>query len=66
MLGVSNHAIRRLIKDGILADEQVVPDAPYQIRANDLQNESVVDALARKGRPCRTKMENQPSMFSDT
>jgi hypothetical protein len=50
----------------ILAAEQVVPDTPYQIRARDLQNQSVVDALARKARPCRTKMENQPSMFSDT
>jgi excisionase family DNA binding protein len=37
MLGVSNHAIRRVIKDGILAAEQVVPDAPYQIRASDLR-----------------------------
>jgi hypothetical protein len=35
-LGVSNHQIRRLIKQGILAADQVVPDAPYQIRANDL------------------------------
>ena len=66
LLGVSHHAIRRVIKDGILAAEQVVPDAPYQIRASDLQNQSVVDALARKARPCRMKMENQPSMFSDT
>jgi excisionase family DNA binding protein len=65
VLGVSNHAIRRLIKDGALAAEQVVPDAPYQIRASDLQNQKVVDALARKDRPCRGKMENQPSMFSD-
>jgi excisionase family DNA binding protein len=65
LLGVSNHAIRRLIKNGVLAAEQVVPDAPYQIRASDLQNQKVVDALAREARPCRAKMENQPSMFSD-
>jgi DNA invertase Pin-like site-specific DNA recombinase len=65
LLGVNNHAIRRLIKDGVLAAEQVVPDAPYQIRASDLQNQKVVDALARKARPCRPKMENQSSMFSD-
>jgi len=65
LLGVSNHAIRRLIKDGVLAAEQVVPDAPYQIRASDLQNQKVVDAVARKARPCRAKMGNQPSMFSD-
>ena len=66
LLGVSHHAIRRLIKDGILAAGQVVPDAPYQIRASDLQSQKVVDALARNTRPCRVKMENQSSMFPDT
>jgi excisionase family DNA binding protein len=66
LLGVSNHVIRRLIKDGILAAEQVVPGAPYQIRASDLCNESVATALARKGRPCRGDRENQLPMFTDT
>jgi excisionase family DNA binding protein len=66
LLGVSNHAIRRLIKDGILAAEQVVPGAPYQIRATDLCNESVITFLARKGRPCRANVENQLPMFTDT
>lgn len=65
-LGVSNHQIRRLIKQGILAADQVVPDAPYQIRANDLLDERVTTAIARKGRPYRPKSENQTSMFSDT
>lgn len=65
-LGVSNHQIRRLIKAGVLAAYQVVPDAPYQIRASDLQHERVAAALARKGRPCRPASENQTSMFSDT
>ena len=65
-VGVSHHQIRRLIKAGILAAEQVVPDAPYQIRASDLQDERVTSALARKGRPCRVIPENQTSMFSDT
>lgn len=64
-LGVSNHQIRRLIKQGILAADQVVPDAPYQIRANDLLDERVTIAIARKGRPCRPISENQTSMFSD-
>ena len=66
LLGVSNHAIRRLIKDGILAAEQVVPGAPYQIRATDLRNESVTTVLARKGRPYRANVENQLPMFTDT
>jgi len=65
-LGVSNHQIRRLIKEGVLAADQVVPDAPYQIRASDLQDPRVIAALARKGRPCRPTSENQTSMFSDT
>jgi excisionase family DNA binding protein len=66
LLGVTNHAVRRLIKDGILPAEQVVPGAPYQIRASDLQNERVTISLTRKGRPCRIDAENQPSMFTDT
>lgn len=65
-LGVSNHQIRKLIKAGVLAAEQVVPDAPYQIRASDLQDERVISALARKGRPCRPVSETQTSIFSDT
>src|SRR3954466_13764160 len=62
-LGVSNHQIRRLIKEGILAADQVVPDAPYQIRATDLLDERVTTAITRKGRP---NSQNQTSMFSDS
>jgi len=66
MLGVSNHQIRRLIKEGILRAEQVVFDAPYQIRACDLQDKRVTAALARKGRPCRAVSENQTPLFPNT
>ncbi|PTB21723.1 serine recombinase [Trinickia symbiotica] len=45
-LGVTNHVIRRLIKDRILPAEQVMPDAPWQIRASDLHTEVVGTALA--------------------
>jgi DNA invertase Pin-like site-specific DNA recombinase len=65
-LSVSHHQIRKLIKAGVLAAEQVIADAPYQIRATDLQDERVISALARKGRPCRVTPQNQTSMFSDT
>jgi len=65
-LNVSHHQVRRLIKEGVLLAEQVVPDAPYQIRATDLRDERVTSALARKGRPCRVISENQTSIFSDT
>jgi excisionase family DNA binding protein len=66
LLGVTNHVIRRLIKQGILAAQQVVFDAPYQIRASDLENERVITAIARKGRPCRVDDKNQVPMFTDT
>ena len=65
-LGVSHHQIRKLIKAGILTSEQIMPDAPHQIRAADLASEQVVAALKRKGRPCRVDSERQISMFSDT
>ena len=65
-LGVSHHQVRKLINAGILKSEQVIPDAPHQIRAADLESEQVAAALKRKGRPCRVSSENQISMFSDT
>jgi DNA invertase Pin-like site-specific DNA recombinase len=65
-LGVSHHQIRKLIKDGILVSEQIMPDAPHQIRAADLHSEKVVVALKRKGRPCRVDSEKQIPMFPDT
>ena len=65
-LDVTNHRIRRLIKDRVLAAEQVVPGAPYQIRVRDLEDERVTAALGRKGRPCRVDLEHQIPMFPDT
>ena len=66
LLGVSDHSIRRAIKRGDLPAEQVMPDAPYQIRACDLQNPVVIAAISRKLSPSRSNLENQLSMFSDT
>jgi excisionase family DNA binding protein len=65
-LNVTHHRIRRLVKGGILPAEQVVPGAPYQIRASDLRHERVTDAIGRTGRPCRLDLENQLPMFPDT
>ena len=64
-LKVSHHCIRRLIRNGTLAADQVVPGAPYQIRANDLQNERVIAAIARTGRPYRVAPGNQLPMFPE-
>ncbi|CAN5191010.1 recombinase family protein [soil metagenome] len=65
-LGVNNHRIRRLIKEGVLPAEQVVPRAPYQIRASDLLDQRVIDAIARTHSPCRVVGEKQIPMFSST
>jgi DNA invertase Pin-like site-specific DNA recombinase len=65
-LGVSHHQIRKLIKAGVLVSEQVMPDAPHQIRAADLASDRAVAALKRKGRPCRPDSEKQISMFPGT
>jgi len=65
-LGVTNHVIRRLIKNRVLSAEQVVPGAPYQIRSTDLQDEQVITAAGRKGHPYHLSCENQLPMFPDT
>jgi excisionase family DNA binding protein len=65
LLGVTNHVIRRLIKDRILPAEQVVPDAPWQIRASDLHPEAVNAVLSYKLRPCRNNVEGQIPMFTE-
>lgn len=66
MLGVTNHVIRRLIRDEILPAKQVVPGAPYQIRADDLDLDTVRQAIRGAKAPCRDDSPNQMSMFSDT
>ncbi|MER9606793.1 recombinase family protein, partial [Mesorhizobium sp. M0243] len=63
-LGVTAHRVRRLIKEGVLPTEQVVPDAPHQIRAADLEKDQVTQFPRHRG-PCRIKMESQKSLFPD-
>jgi len=65
-LGVTSHVIRRLIRDKLLAAEQVVPGAPYQIKVSDLQADQVASALKRRTRPCRSEQQNELPMFTDT
>lgn len=65
-LGVTNHVIRRLIKDGVLPAKQVVDGAPYQIRVEDIRSEPVSQAISGKGRPCRAEHADQLSMFPST
>ena len=49
-LGVTNHVIRKLIKDNVLQAEQVVPRAPYQIKGVDLEREDVMEAVNNRRR----------------
>ncbi len=65
-VGVTRYFIRRLINERILHADQVVPDAPYQIRTSDLQSEAVAAAIARKPRPCRLNADGQLPMFIST
>ena len=65
-LGVTNHRIRRLIKTGVLPAEQVVPGAPYQIRADDMNSTQVKSAVTRNSRPCRLADADTLPMFTDT
>ena len=65
-LGTTSHTLRRLIEDGTLPATQLVPGAPWQIRAADLHSESVAHALARRKGPRRASCGDQKSMFSDT
>lgn len=63
---VTAHRIRSVIAAGVLPAEQVVPGAPYQIKASDLRDDRVAIAMGRKGRPCQLPPENQIPMFTDT
>jgi excisionase family DNA binding protein len=65
-LGVTSHVVRRMIQSGVLPADQVVPGAPWQIQASNLENDRIVEAVKRNGRPCRTAGIDQLSMFPDT
>jgi hypothetical protein len=60
--GVSCHAIRVLIRSGILPAKQFVFDAPWQILAADLERPEVQEALRRRrqraGRPSRISRDS--------
>ena len=65
-LGTTSHTLRRLIEDGTLPATQLVPRAPWQIRAADLHSEGVTQTLALRKDPRRASCRDQMSMFSDT
>lgn len=61
--GVTNHKTRRIVEAGLLPTDQVMPGAPHQIHATDLEMPEIQAAISRKG-PCRTQDENQETLFS--
>jgi excisionase family DNA binding protein len=65
-LGVTSHVIRRLIRDRILPAEQVVRGAPYQIRASDLRDDRVSEALGRNASPRHDPDQSHLPIFADT
>jgi excisionase family DNA binding protein len=65
-LGTTSHTIRKLINDGILPAEQVVTDAPWQIRAADLKSARVTEALAARRSPRRSDRQAELPIFSGT
>lgn len=68
--GASSHAIRKLIREGVLPAKQYVFDAPWQILAADLERPEVVEALRsrrkRPGRPCRNSQGNGTPIIPGT
>jgi hypothetical protein len=69
-VGVSCHAIRKLIREGILPAKQYVFDGPWQILAVDLERPEVEAALRgrrrRAGRPSRISRDARTLMIPGT
>jgi excisionase family DNA binding protein len=65
-LGVTNHVIRRLIKEKTSPAEQVMRNAPHQIRVVDLQREEVAEALKCREAPCRDPRQTALPMITNT
>ena len=69
-LGVTNHIVRALIKNGILPATQVTAHAPWLIDAEHLELPEVVHALrsgrTRRGRPCRNSRDDRTLVIPGT
>ncbi|MCA1371765.1 hypothetical protein I6F15_31425 [Bradyrhizobium sp. BRP14] len=65
-LNVTSHVIRRLIVDRVLPAEQVVPGAPWQIEACQIQSEDGIKAIHKTKGPYRRDTQEQISVFPNT
>jgi excisionase family DNA binding protein len=68
--GVSHRTIERLVEAGLLRCEQVTPGAPWEIRREDLNAESVRSIVERLLRTGKLRIhgdcpENQPVLFAE-
>jgi DNA invertase Pin-like site-specific DNA recombinase len=68
-LGVSNQVMYKLIRSGVLPAKQVMPDAPWQIRTDDLHSPAVKETLRTRRtiqRPCGVQRDNRTLMIPGT
>ncbi|WP_352474148.1 hypothetical protein [Mesorhizobium sp. M0085] len=61
--GVTNHKIRRVVEGGLLPTEQIMPGAPHQIRAADLEKPAVRAAISRKRPVSRHRPRTEIPVF---
>ena len=67
-LGISEQSVRKLIREGIITAHQIVMGAPWCIKSEELNKETVPPAVAaiiqkRPGRWRVSSRKNQPSIF---
>ena len=66
-LRVNHHVVRRLIRQGVLPAQQAAPKAPWRIRAADLLQEKVANAVARtQSNPCQDHTLPKLPIFSNS
>src|SRR5262252_6052252 len=68
--GINQQSIKRLVEAGLLKGEQVVPQAPWEIRRADLDAEpvrTIVQRLRRTGKLILQghHAEHQPELFAE-
>jgi DNA invertase Pin-like site-specific DNA recombinase len=68
--GVSHHTIQRLVKTGLLKQEQIAPRAPWAIRRADLDAEPVRRIIERLRRTGKLELQGdradgQPHLFAE-
>jgi DNA invertase Pin-like site-specific DNA recombinase len=70
VLKVTNHVIRKLINGGILPAMQTIKDAPWQIRAEDLETDEIKEAVRTRSRhrrgPCRDREDDRNLVIPGT